>query len=284
MNSFPEIKPKKRVFIGLLGLTCFCLAVILFVLWYIPIVGLQNIHPSLPLIAAVVVSVLILSMILGGLLLVLTLIRGRDILFSRKLRGIVVKGLFPFIILVGRFIGVSRERIQQSFIEVNNHLVRSDGRRVPPDKLLILLPHCVQEFDCQIRITGNILNCRKCGNCEIKDLAELSERFHVKIAVATGGTLARRIIVENRPKAIVAVACELDLTTGIQDTYPIPVIGILNERPDGPCMNTRVDIGRVRQAILDFLKVDAKDRSVHGTERRAPGKSENGSPLPGCGR
>jgi hypothetical protein len=272
MNSFPEIKPKKRVFIGLLGLTCFCLAVILFVLWYIPIVGLQNIHPFLPLVAAVVVSVLILSMILGGLLLVLTLIRGRDILFSRKLRGIVVKGLFPFIILMGRFIGVSRERIQQSFIEVNNHLVRSDGRRVPPDKLLILLPHCVQEFDCQIRITGSILNCRKCGNCEIKDLAELSERFHVKIAVATGGTLARRIIVENRPKAIVAVACELDLTSGIQDTYPIPVIGILNERPEGPCMNTRVDIDRVRQAILDFLQAGTEDRKADTLGRKTPGE------------
>jgi uncharacterized protein len=272
MNNPPEIKPKKRVFIGLLGLTCFCLAVILFVLWYIPIVGLQNIHPSLPFVAAVVVSVLILAMVLGGLLLVSTLIRGKDILFSHKLRGIVVKGLFPFIILVGRLVGVSRERIQQSFIEVNNHLVRSDGRRVPPDKLLILLPHCVQEFDCQIKITGNILNCRKCGKCEIKDLAELSERYHVKIAVATGGTLARRIIVENRPKAIVAVACELDLTTGIQDTYPIPVIGILNDRPEGPCMNTRVDIGRVRQAILDFLQAGTEDRKADAPGRKTPGE------------
>jgi len=59
---------------------------------------------------------------------------------------------------------------------------------------------------------------------------------------------------ENRPEAIVAVACELDLTTGIQDTYPIPVIGILNERPNGPCINTKVDIGKVRDAIIDFLE------------------------------
>jgi hypothetical protein len=76
----------------------------------------------------------------------------------------------------------------------------------------------------------------------------------LKIAVATGGTLARRIIVENRPEAIVAVACELDLTTGIQDSYPIPVIGILNDRPNGPCINTKVDIQKVRSAILDFLE------------------------------
>ena len=51
-----------------------------------------------------------------------------------------------------------------------------------------------------------------------------------------------------------AVACELDLTTGIQDTYPIPVIGILNGRPNGPCINTKVDIHQVRNAIIDFLE------------------------------
>jgi hypothetical protein len=59
---------------------------------------------------------------------------------------------------------------------------------------------------------------------------------------------------ENRPEAIVAVACELDLTTGIQDAYPIPVIGILNERPNGPCINTKADIEKVRRAILDFVE------------------------------
>jgi hypothetical protein len=119
---------------------------------------------------------------------------------------------------------------------------------------LILLPHCIQDFDCEIKITGNIRNCRGCGKCEIKDLIELSDQYHLKIAVATGGTLARRIVLENRPEAIVAVACELDLTTGIQDTYPIPVIGILNERPNGPCINTKVNIEKVRRAILDFVE------------------------------
>jgi len=158
-------------------------------------------------------------------------------------------------ILVGKLLGVSRERVQQSFIEVNNHLVRSNSHRARPNKLLILLPHCIQEFECQIKITGNIKNCQGCGKCEIKDLVEIADQYQVKIAVATGGTLARRIIVENRPDAIVAVACELDLTTGIQDSYPIPVIGILNERPNGPCINTKVDIQKVKTALSDLLRV-----------------------------
>jgi hypothetical protein len=216
-------------------------------------VGVKNIHPSLPLIFSLILGIFVFLMLSGGLLLVFTILRGKDILFSHRLRGVVAKILFPFMILMGRLVGVSKGRVQQSFIELNNHLVRSNNHRTRSGRLLILLPHCIQDFDCQIKITGNIKNCKRCGKCEIKDLVELSEQYDVKIAVATGGTLARRIIVENRPEAIVAVACELDLTSGIQDTYPIPVIGILNDRPNGPCINTKVDIQRVRQAVLDFL-------------------------------
>lgn len=247
-------KPKKRIFIGLLVLTCLILFFLIFLLWYVPIVGLKNIHSSLPLLFTIILGVLVFFMLSGGLLLVFTIFMRKDILLSHKLRGIVAKVLFPFMILMGRLVGVSKEKVQQSFIELNNHLVRSNHHRTRPNKLLILLPHCIQDFDCQIKITGNVKNCKGCGKCEIKDLNELSDQYQVKIAVATGGTLARRIIVDNRPEAIVAVACELDLTSGIQDSYPIPVIGILNERPNGPCINTKVDIQKVREAILDFLE------------------------------
>ena len=78
------------------------------------------------------------------------------------------------------------------------------------------------------------------------------------MAVATGGTLARQMVKQIRPKAIVAVACERDLTSGIQDVFPLPVVGVLNERPFGPCFNTRVDIKRVEAAVLDFLEVEEK--------------------------
>ena len=79
-----------------------------------------------------------------------------------------------------------------------------------------------------------------------------------KESIHPGGTLARQIVKQIRPKAIVAVACERDLTSGIQDVFPLPVVGVLNERPIGPCFNTRVDIKRVEAAVLDFLEVEEK--------------------------
>jgi hypothetical protein len=257
-----KIRPKKRIFIGLLVLTCLIFFFLIFLLWYVPLVGLKNINPSLPLIFSVALAILVFLMLSGGLLLVFTIFLGRDIFLSHKLRGIVAKVLFPFMILMGKLVGISKERVQQSFIELNNDLVRSNRQQTRYNNLLILLPHCIQDFDCQIKITGNIRNCKGCGKCEIKDLIELSDQYQVRIAVATGGTLARRIIVDNRPEAIVAVACEHDLTSGIQDAYPIPVIGILNDRPHGPCINTKVDIQKVREAILDFLSTEEDDQNT----------------------
>ncbi|OGP87438.1 MAG: hypothetical protein A2156_13470 [Deltaproteobacteria bacterium RBG_16_48_10] len=251
-----ENRPQKRIFVGLLVVTCLILFLLIFILWYVPMVGLKNIHTSLPLLFTLLLAVLVFLMLSGGLLLVFTILSGKEIFLSHKLRGLVAKVLFPFMILMGRLMGVSKEKVQQSFVELNNHLVRSNNHRTRPSRLLVLLPHCIQDFDCQIKITGNIQNCKGCGKCEIKELVELSKQYQVDIAVATGGTLARRIIVKNKPEAIVAVACELDLTTGIQDSYPIPVIGILNERPYGPCINTRVDIQKVKEAVLDFLGRD----------------------------
>ena len=248
-----ESRPKKRIFIGLLVVSCLILFSIIFLVWYVPIVGLKNIHPALPSLFTFLLGLLVLVMILGGLLLLVTLIGGRDIFLSHKLRGLVAKVLFPIMIFMGKLMGVSKAKVQQSFVELNNHLVRSNPQRPRPSRLLILLPHCIQNFDCQIKITGNIRNCKGCGRCEIKELLALADQYEIQIAVATGGTLARRIIVQNRPEAIVAVACELDLTTGIQDSYPIPVIGILNERPQGPCINTKADIQKVKEAVLDFL-------------------------------
>ena len=65
--------------------------------------------------------------------------------------------------------------------------------------------------------------------------------------------MARKIVVEKKPKVIIGVACERDLTSGIQDSYPIPVFGIFNRRPFGPCFDTDVDLEMVEKGIVTFL-------------------------------
>jgi len=173
-------------------------------------------------------------------------------MFYKILRGAVLKVLYPLLMLVSAFMKARKEAFQRFVIDLNNRLIRK--QRYGTKKILLLLPHCIQINDCEIRLTHNIYNCKRCGKCGVKDLIGVAEEHQLELFIATGGTLARKIILDARPEAIVAVACERDLSSGVVDTYPLPVLGIPNERPFGPCFNTRVDLEKVKEAIDFFAR------------------------------
>jgi hypothetical protein len=257
LNGGNNIRPQKRIFLGLLAVTCVLFTVLLAVLWYVPYVGLTSLHHRLPIILGLIFGTLLFVVVGGLVLLAFTVVLGRDLFFSRKLRGVVIKLLLPLLGGVGKLCGVSKDQVRRSFIEINNQLVLAQHPRTTADKLLLLMPHCLQFHECQFRITGSTVHCKRCGKCPITGLVGLSEKYGVGLAVATGGTLARRIVVERRPQLIIAVACERDLSSGIQDSYPLPVYGVVNYRPHGPCYDTLVDLEKVEEALKTFLVPDA---------------------------
>jgi len=258
VTKTPEIAtpPRKRLFVTLMGVTCLIVVAVIFLAWWIPNRGLANIHPDLPHIVGIIMVVLSGVAIVGTGLLVLTTALGKDIFLTRFMRLVVIKFLLPVIEFVGRVIGLDKDRIRQSFIAMNNSLVTSQRMKIKPDRILVLLPHCIQLSDCEIKVTGDIHKCVKCGRCSIKGLVDIGRKYGIDISVATGGTLARKVIVEKRPKLVLAVACERDLTSGIKDCYPLPVIGILNERPFGPCFNTFVDVAKIDTALGQVLEYE----------------------------
>jgi len=247
------LKPRKRLFVALMGVTCLLIVGIIYLGWWIPTKGLENIHPDLPGYIGVLFAILSSLAILGTFLLILTTALGKDIFFTRFMRLVVIKFLLPAIELLGRFLGIAKDTIRQSFVAMNNSLVESQKLTIKPDRILILLPHCLQLLDCDIKVTGGIEKCTRCGRCDIKGLAELAQKYGLNISVATGGTLARKVIVDKNPQMVIAVACERDLTSGIKDCYPLPVIGILNDRPNGPCVDTTVDVEKIERALLSVL-------------------------------
>ncbi len=144
------------------------------------------------------------------------------------------------------------ESLERFFIDLNNRLVLKSIKK-RPEKLLLLMPHCLQFSECEYRVTGKDIKCKMCGICEIKDLMEISKNYNVKLSIATGGTMARNVVKDVMPDIIIATACERDLISGLKDTVNLPVVGILNERPNGPCMDTRVDLCKITE-LINFLK------------------------------
>jgi hypothetical protein len=240
---------QQRPFLILLALVGGLFAAGASVVWWLPSVGLASIHPRLPYWFGLAMLALVAVVLSGLALLALTLVTGRDLFVFPQLRGMVIRYLMPAVIVIGTVMRLDRDALQRCFIHLNNRLVRSRNPRVPAGKAMILLPHCLQLFDCAIKVTGDVEKCARCGRCDIGDLAALAKERGVTLAVATGGTLARKLLMEKRPRLVIAVACERDLTSGIRDAYPLPVIGVFNTRPEGPCFNTRIDIEAVRHAL-----------------------------------
>jgi hypothetical protein len=245
------------LFLAVLGLIGLLLVGLSWLAWWVPSIGFDSIHPALSRWFGIVLGILVLALLLALGQLGLTLLSGRDLFFSTRLRGVAIRYLLPAIIAIGRLLGADRDALQRSFIALNNQLVRGRKLRVPASEAIILLPHCIQLHECAIKVTGDIDKCLRCGKCDIGDLAELAQSRGVAIAVATGGTLARKILMEKRPRFVLAVACERDLTAGIRDAYPLPVYGVFNHRPQGPCYNTEIDLAEVRRALDAHVISDA---------------------------
>ncbi|HEX9060120.1 MAG TPA: DUF116 domain-containing protein, partial [Clostridia bacterium] len=175
---------------------------------------------------------------------------GRKFLFLYRL-GIRI--IMPIVTALAGVINFRTDEVRRFYIELNNIIVESCGQKYKPSDILVLLPHCLQHSTCTIKITNDIGNCVNCGKCCIGGIREISEKAGVSVSVATGGTLARSIVYNKKPAVIISVACERDLASGIEDIGTLPVIGILNERPYGPCHDTTININEFEKKLKSIL-------------------------------
>jgi uncharacterized protein len=244
---------RKTDFLLLTSLSFGLCLVIWELLWWLVSPRFHHLHVNLHLVTNGVVQACALIFVLSFLLLIFHVIAEKMILLDTYIRWFFLH-TYPLAYRLGRLFGLGKERLGITFITVNNILVGKIKKRFLPGQMIILLPHCLQTQKCEQRIQNAIDNCNACGECDLSEFKKLMKETQVAVHVATGGTLARRIITNNKPMFIVAVACHRDLVDGIRESYPIPVYGILNERPEGPCINTIVDIERVKKALEYFLK------------------------------
>jgi len=140
-------------------------------------------------------------------------------------------------------------------IAVNNRKVLSaNSRGFVPSDTLILVPHCLQNHQCPVRLTFSPDACRRCGKCPVGGILDLRDKYGTGFAIVSGGTAARMVVEREKPRLIIAVACPVDLSLGIMDVQSITTVGVLNQWRNGPCFDTWVDVGEVEAALSLFLE------------------------------
>jgi uncharacterized protein len=139
------------------------------------------------------------------------------------------------VILLGKFFGLSRDQVGHAFILIHNQKELLPSLARNPERLLMLLPRCLSPEIMQA-------------------LRKLQQQYGFTQVIAAGGTEARKAIASTRPLGVLAVACERDLLVGIKDLHGrIPVLAFANQRPEGPCKNTGVDMPALEKAVQVLL-------------------------------
>jgi uncharacterized protein len=168
-------------------------------------------------------------------LLALSVWTGRALLPEKMAeRGLLLRTL-NLAWRVGELFGVKRDWTDHASVAVYDRLALARERRVNPSELLILIPRCLSRES-------------------LDGVLEIAKRYGVSAFVATRGQLARRVIHERRPKAVVAVACERDLVSGLHDVAGrVPVLGLAMTLPNGPCKDATLDLVRMDEFVRKYL-------------------------------
>jgi hypothetical protein len=128
-----------------------------------------------------------------------------------------------------------RDWVENASVKVYNALALLRARKVGKGELLLLIPRCLSKetLDGVLGIAG---------------------RYGVPVFVATRGQLARRVIRERRPRAVVAVACERDMVSGLHDVAgKIPVLGLTMTLPSGPCKDALLDMEQLEEWVRAYV-------------------------------
>ncbi len=128
-----------------------------------------------------------------------------------------------------------RDWVENAAVKVYNALALERGRKVGKGELLLLIPRCLSKET-------------------LNGVLEIAGRYDVPVFVATRGQLARRVIRERRPRAVVAVACERDMVSGLHDVAgKIPVLGLTMTLPAGPCKDALLDLPKLEEWVKSYV-------------------------------
>ncbi len=139
-------------------------------------------------------------------------------------------------------VGVDEKELFQLYVKTKNKASRSRFAATPYPERILLLPQCLRSRDCPAELKEHGYECQECGKCKIEEVIQEAKRLGYKdVFILPGGSIVKKILVKEKPKACLGVAClkELMLGSFICEKFGVVGQGIALLK-DG-CVNTEVD-------------------------------------------
>ena len=203
------------------------------------------------IIGQLVIIILIIFIILFIVVLVLSLliVRKNKIKFPRFLLYIVDLLYSPFK-TIADFLNLDENLIDNIAIKVRDDINKERFKQIPAERTLIFLPHCLRHHNCPATLQKEGLNCSECGLCSIGVIKKKSNELGYKLYIVPGSSFVKKIVKENKFKAVLGVACHEDLNQMMMLLSDFCPQGVLLEKTG--CYETKVNVKKV------FEKMESK--------------------------
>jgi len=217
--------------------------------------------------------VFILGLLLLGLLST-TLILGRlqikeDRLIFPKLLLFTVDVFYGLFKKFSENVGVDGKIVDQIGVEVRNKVNEKLFKKINHDEKILVLPHCLRHSECQANLDTSGIVCQNCNKCVIGVLKSKGEEMGYQVFIIPGSQFLKKIVENNKFKAILGVACYQDLNLCMMKVSKFSVQGVPLLR-DG-CVNTKVDSRAVLEKMGAILPNETPviiDSSCTDTNRK----------------
>ena len=197
--------------------------------------------------------ILILALTFGKILL------KKDILIFPKLIIFTLDVFYFQLKKLAESLGFDESMVDQIGVEVRNKVNEKKFTKIPPNKKIIVFPHCLRNPNCEAILDETGLVCDCCGKCAIGVIKPKAEKMGYKLFVIPGSTFVKKIVKSNDFESVLGVACceDLNLTMmKLADFYPQGVF-----LSGTGCFKTKVDIKTVLGKI-GYKKKSIKNISL----------------------
>jgi len=234
----PDCNAGPDLFMNFVLLICFIFICVIYGLSWLISPRLRELGPMAYLAFMIFCAVFTIATVVWSLVFSFSVMREK-LLFSGLMKGKTINFFLPVAKKFAGWTGVRVDRLGNSFLKVSNIWNFACIRQIPGEKLLLLLPRCLNAS-------------------AIRRLKELKLQYNFETAVVGGGEEARHAVAEKSPEIVIAVACERDLVSGVCDVAErMPVLAFPNQRPEGPCRNTVVNLSELEGAIKKCVRTSA---------------------------
>ncbi len=138
-----------------------------------------------------------------------------------------------------------------TMVAIDNEFWRNQYAAVPPERRLLLLPHCLRDSaDCRGTYDEVGLHCLGCGRCAVGGIESEAKKLGYRVLVAEGTPAVVRYVLRGDADAILGVACLDSMERAFEH---VAEMGIPHQAApllcDG-CIDTEAEIDLVRELML----------------------------------